>query len=375
MMIGGKRAPLARARILLYSRRHRGTEEAPRQRAALPYRARPLVAIEHDRRTHVRVYKNIQQAREAGEETEARAAASVTIGNFDGVHLGHAALLQRARTLADASQQRAVVLTFWPHPVRVFRPPQGPFEIMTLDQRVEAIEATGLIDEVLVIPFGAETAAMGATEFIDRVLRQALGARDVIVGQGFRFGRGREGTTEMLSKREHLDVHVHEPVRDEGGEIISSSRVRALLGGGQAAEAARLLGKPYELRGEVVKGDARGRELGYPTANIESEGEPLLPDGIYVTTLHDPRRGAFEAITYIGPRPTHYEQGQGARQVETFVLDAPEGGIDLYGVRARIEIHELMRPDQAFESDEALIAQMDRDVAQARTWHAERVLT
>ena len=311
---------------------------------------------------------------QAARRSAARAGgAAVVIGNFDGVHLGHQALLSaacEARALKRVSS--VVALTFWPHPARTFKPDIEPFELMTLEQRGEHLRRYGA-DAILALAFDERLAALTPREFVERVLLGALKAKHVVVGEDFHFGKGRAGdvsTLATLGSELGFTALAHEPVRDaQTGQVISSTRVRQLVRRGDVEGAARLLGHAYELSGEVVQGDARGRELGFPTANILAEQEVFVPDGIYTSTLHSARFGALKACTYIGSRPT-YEHALG-RNVETFVLDeaAPQGGLDLYGERIRLALHRWQREDEAFEGSEALIAQIGRDVEIARRWH------
>lgn len=292
----------------------------------------------------------------------------VTIGNFDGVHRGHQALIATARELAR--DRRVVALSFDPHPVRFFRPELEPFELTTIPQRLELLEEHGA-DSALVVPFGEEIASKSPREFVQEILIETLRAEHVVVGEGFRFGNRRAGTTrvlEELGEELGFGVEVFEPVRDEGG-VISSTRIREHVHAGRVEQIPALLGRPYTIRGVVVHGDARGRELGFPTANVSTPNGVLPPDGIYTTTLEAPAPfGALAAITYIGHRPTYEHNGE--RNIETFVLEwSGEEPLDLYELEVSVAFHEFIRPDQAFESSEALIEQMERDVTQARAFH------
>ena len=312
----------------------------------------------------MQVYRTLERA-----EQEIEGPSVVMIGNFDGVHLGHQALLQTGRALSSA-RAAIIPMTFDPHPVRFFRPDSPAFELTTIEQRAALLDHHGA-DAVMVLPFGKEIASLSPREFVDQILHQTLKAERVIVGEDFRFGHKRAGNTEVLKElcaERNIAVTIHPPV-EVGGQIISSTRVREKVWGGKMRDVPALLTRPYEIAGEVIHGDARGRELGYPTANIESENRVMPPDGIYTTTLTSERFGALPAITYIGKRPTYEEDG--ARNVETFVLDWSEEKppLDLYGQRVQIAFHDFIRPDKAFDTDEALIEQMDRDVASARRWH------
>ncbi len=331
-------------------------------------RPTPFETIEKERdRKMATIYRTLKRAKSAINHPSV-----VTIGNFDGVHRGHQALLEFARTLAQDAAA-VVPLTFDPHPVRYFKPDIPPFELTTIEQRAELLEAHGA-DAVVVVTFDEEIATLTPEEFVDQILIDALKATHVIVGKGFRFGHKRAGTTEVLinlCSTRGVGVTVHEPILDteHDSEVISSTRIRELVKAGEVDEIPALLGRPYTMWGEVVHGDARGRELGYPTANITTENEVLPPDGIYTTTLETPSFGPLEAITYVGRRPT-YEGEEAQRNIETFVLrwerDEP---LDLYEEHVGIRFHDFIRGDRAFDSSEELIEQMDKDVAEARRWH------
>jgi riboflavin kinase / FMN adenylyltransferase len=270
---------------------------------------------------------------------------SVAVGTFDGVHLGH-------RQVIDGADS---VLTFDPHPVSVVAPQHTPKLLTTLERKAELIASLG-VQELIVIPFDAEFAARSAGEFIDDVLVGALGARQVAVGENFRFGHKAQGDSRLLAADRRFDTVVH-PLLEVNGEIVSSSHIRGLILAGEVAEANRLLGAPFELSGEVTRGDARGRELGFPTANIVPEEALACPGhGVYAC-LAD---GGPAAVS-IGVRPT-FGTGRG-ELIEAFILDF-EG--DLYGRMLRLEFLERLRGERRFGSPEALIEQMHRDVALTR---------
>jgi riboflavin kinase / FMN adenylyltransferase len=270
---------------------------------------------------------------------------SVAVGTFDGVHLGH-------RQVIDGADS---VLTFDPHPVSVVAPQHTPKLLTTLERKAELIASLG-VQELIVIPFNAEFATRSAGEFITDVLVGALGARQVAVGENFRFGHKAQGDSRLLAADSRFDTVVH-PLLEVNGEIVSSSHIRGLILAGEVAEANRLLGAPFELSGEVTRGDARGRELGFPTANIVPEEALACPGhGVYAC-LADGRPAAVS----IGVRPT-FGTGRG-ELIEAFVLDF-DG--DLYGSQLRLEFLERLRGERRFESPEALIEQMHRDVALTR---------
>lgn len=294
----------------------------------------------------------------------------VAIGNFDGVHIGHQAIIRRLHELAQIHSAKVVMLTFDPHPAEFFRPEAAPLQLTPGVQKLAVLESYG-VDATVELKFDAAFAAMEPDEFVEKILYQALKARAVVVGADFRFGKKRAGTTDMLGELGGLygfDCEICEPVVFEG-EIVSSTRVRKAVADGDVAGAAKLLGRAYMMHGEIVHGDARGRTLGFPTANLGTENRALPADGIYATRFYvegvsGGGADAYEAVTNVGRRPTF---GGGDRMVETFVLDiADPGAFDIYGRRARVEFLEFLREDLTFDSAEALVEQMDQDVVAAR---------
>lgn len=297
------------------------------------------------------------------------ATSVVTIGNFDGVHRGHQALLNLASELAGA-EHRIIPMTFDPHPIRYFRPDSPAFELTTIEQRAELLRAHGA-HALFVLEFDELAANSSARDFVSTFLVDALGAKHVIVGHGFRFAHKRSGTTDTLRElglEYGFQAHVVEHVLDQGAPV-SSTRVREHLRAGEITLANALLTRPYFIDGVVVHGDARGRQLGYPTANIQSPNQVFIPDGIYTTTLRTERFGALPACTYVGVRPTY--ETDSTRNIETFVLDHDgDEPLDLYEANVTIDFHDFIRSDRAFPDSAALIEQMHIDVAAARAWHA-----
>jgi riboflavin kinase/FMN adenylyltransferase len=269
----------------------------------------------------------------------------VAVGEFDGVHLGHREVIAGADT----------VLTFEPHPARVIAPERAPLLITPLAVKAELVAALG-VSELVVIPFDAAFAAQPPAAFVDEILVGALRATHVSVGENFRFGHDAAGDPARLKADPRFATRVVRLVEVEG-EIISSSHIRALVAAGEVDHAARFLGAPFQLRGEVVHGDQRGRELGYPTANLVPDEQILCPGhGVYVA-----RAGEYCAAVSIGVRPTF---GMGlSRLVEAYLLDADA---DLYGSELRLDFLARLRGERRFDSAEALIDQMAIDVAQAR---------
>jgi riboflavin kinase/FMN adenylyltransferase len=288
-------------------------------------------------------------------------AASVAVGNFDGVHRGHQALVAAAVTHSREGGGPAVVLTFDPHPARVLRPQAAPAALTTLAQKEELVAALG-IDRLVVVPFDARLAALSPEAFAREVLQQALAARHVVVGESFRFGKGRAGDPrrlESLGASLGFAVEVVPPVL-EGGRPISSSRVREALARGDVAEARTLLGREYFVDGEVVRGDGRGRTIGVPTANLAPEQQILPANGVYAALCRPGELGWHTAAVNVGERPTF---GGGRVRLEAHLLDF-DG--DLYGSRLRVAFHERLRGEQRFEGQDALVAQIRKDIDAAR---------
>ncbi len=285
----------------------------------------------------------------------------VTIGNFDGVHAGHRAVLHLACGRVRVQCGTTIVLTFEPHPLRVLAPGVQLKFLSDPEEKLALLEEAG-VDVVVRLPFTREFASQTPEEFMEQILRDGLGTRELYVGQNFRFGKERSGTIQMLTAagpRLGFVVHAISPVLVAGAPV-SSTRIRHLVQAGAMEEAALLLGRPYQLTGAVVRGSRRGGELGFPTANVfPPEGRVLPPDGVYASHL---RRGTqmWGAVTYIGTRPTF---GTGERIIETYLL---EGNHDLYGDEVSVVFHERLREDQAFESADALAGQIAVDVDRTR---------
>ena len=269
----------------------------------------------------------------------------VAVGEFDGVHLGHREVIRGSDT----------VLTFEPHPLRVVRPEAAPRLLTSLDVKAELIGRLG-VDELVVIPFDDGFAHQSPQEFIDQILVERLQATHVSVGENFRFGHRAGGDPAMLQADERFETRVV-PLVEVAGEIVSSSHIRGLLLAGEVEVAARFLGSPFQLRGEVVKGDQRGRMLGFPTANIIPDEALVCPGhGVYAA-----RTPETCAAVSIGVRPT-FGTGR-ALLVEAYLLDWDQ---DLYGQQLRIDFLARLRGERRFDSPEALIAQMHHDVERTR---------
>jgi riboflavin kinase/FMN adenylyltransferase len=269
----------------------------------------------------------------------------VAVGEFDGVHIGHREVIAGADT----------VLTFEPHPLSLLAPERAPRLITSLAVKADLLHALG-VEELVVIRFDESIAEQSPQAFRDEILVGALGATQVSVGENFRFGHDAAGDTAMLAADPRFETRVVRLVEVEG-EIVSSSHIRALIAAGEVDHAARFLGAPFQMRGEVVHGDKRGRELGYPTANLVPDESLVSPGrGVYAA-----RADGAPAAVSIGVRPTF---GMGlSLLVETYVIDAE---LELYGRQLQLEFLARLRGERRFDSAETLIEQMARDVADAR---------
>lgn len=286
---------------------------------------------------------------------------AVTVGNFDGVHRGHQTLVAAASSRARASGGAVVALTFEPHPARVLHPGRAPGALTTLAQKEELLAGLG-VHRLAVLPFDRSVAALSAGEFAREILVRTLGARDVVVGESFRFGRGREGdapTLRGLGEELGFRVVALPPVL-EAGAPVSSSRVRDALGRGDVDAARALLGRAPFVDARVVRGDGRGRTIGVPTANLEPENEVLPARGVYAATCRVGGGDVRPAVVNLGRRPTF---GGGAETVEAHLLDF-EG--DLYGARLRLFFVARLRGEERFPDAGALVARIREDVARAR---------
>ena len=274
-----------------------------------------------------------------------RRPRSIAIGTFDGVHVGHRKVIEGADT----------VLTFEPHPLSVIHPEAAPKLILPFDIKRDVIEGLG-VSELVVIPFNKDFSKITAEEFIDRILVETLGAERVAVGENFRFGAKAKGDPEMLRAHGGFETEVV-PLVEVDGETVSSTRIRAQIAAGDVEGAMRCLGAPFLLEGEVVSGDRRGRTLGFPTANLVPDEAYVYPGhGIYAAFAN-----GMPAAVNVGVRPT-FETGRGVL-IETYVIDEE---LDLYGKTLRVAFIARLRGEKRFESVDELVAQMHRDVEEAK---------
>lgn len=307
----------------------------------------------------VRVWRSI-------EEVPADLGSTVvTIGNFDGVHLGHQHVVRRAREVAaERGLDTVVAVTFHPHPFAVLRPEHAPMTLTSIEDRVALLGEAG-IDDVLVLPFDREIAAWSPEEFIDRVLVGALRAAAVVVGANFRFGNKAAGDVALLTAAgAERGFAVAGVALDGGPQVWSSTYVRACVSSGDVEGAAEALGRPFSVHGVVVEGDKRGRALGFPTANVPATDVAAVPaDGVYAGWLRRLDTGErFPAAISVGTNPTF--DGKRERRVESYVLDRDD--LELYGVEVEVCFCHHLRGMEKFDGIDALVAQMHDDVRRTR---------
>jgi riboflavin kinase/FMN adenylyltransferase len=297
--------------------------------------------------------------------------SAVTIGAYDGVHLGHRSVIGQVRELAAASGLQTVVVTFDRHPASVVRPESAPQLLTDLEQKLQLLAAAG-VDATYVVHFDEVRAKEAAEDFVREVLVGCLTARAVVVGEDFHFGHQRGGNVALLRSMgaehgftvEGLELRGVDGAPAGGDGVVSSTAIRRLLGDGDVAGASTLLGRPHEVRGTVEPGDARGRELGFPTANIALPAEIQLPaDGIYAGWFERPDGSVHATAMSLGHRPTFYDRPQGAPLLECNLLDFAG---DLYGEAVRVRFVERLRGEIRFDGVERLVAQMQADVAATR---------
>ncbi|HTC89883.1 MAG TPA: bifunctional riboflavin kinase/FAD synthetase [Bryobacteraceae bacterium] len=298
---------------------------------------------------------------------------AITIGNFDGVHCGHRQILRRVIAAAREEGWKSAVLTFDPHPARLVAPASAPRLLTTMEVRAGWILHEG-IDEILILPFTPEIAALGPEDFVREILVDKLKARAVLVGANFHFGKramGDAGALEELGDRYSFETEIIEPVVWRK-RVISSSEIRRSIEAGDVSSACRMLGRPYVLSGAVVPGEGRGSKQTVPTLNLDTQAEVLPKDGVYVTRTLDlsgPRPREWPSITNIGLRPTF--DGH-ARTIETYLLSALEGAPPR---RIAVEFLRRVRDERKFENAEALKAQILHDVNRAQAYFRRLDLT
>jgi riboflavin kinase/FMN adenylyltransferase len=299
-----------------------------------------------------------------GIPTRADRPIALTIGNFDGVHLGHRAMLVRLRRAADSIGVPAAVMTFEPQPQEFFAPDQAPARLTSLREKLELLAGTG-IDRALVCRFDYRLAQMPAEAFVERILHRGLGVRWLLVGDDFRFGARRSGSLDLLRRlapRFGFEVEAMASVT-RGEQRVSSTAVRALLEAGDLGRVEHLLGRGYAICGRVVRGDGLGAKLGYPTANVQLKRLRAPLSGIFVVEVEGLGPQALPGVASLGVRPTVKERGEPVLEVHLFDFDRC-----IYGRRIAVRFLKKLRDEEKYADIEALTAQIARDVAAARTY-------
>jgi riboflavin kinase/FMN adenylyltransferase len=293
----------------------------------------------------------------------------LSIGNFDGVHIGHQAVLRHVASRARELGSVACAMTLDPHPVKLLRPREAPHLVTTLEQRLQLIERTG-IEATLVVPFTHRLARMSAESFVRDVLVGRLSVSEVYIGANFRFGADRQGDVDLLVRmgRDLGFEAAAAPTVEAAGAVVSSSRVRRLIADGQVGPVRELLDRYLYVDGRVLEGKRLGRKLGFPTINLEWDNEAIPARGVYVTAVHIPSfHRTFPSVTNIGVRPTVYEDS--VATMESHLLDF---SADVYQERVRLYFLSRLREEQAFSSTTQLMTQIGVDVESTRAWFAER---
>jgi riboflavin kinase / FMN adenylyltransferase len=288
--------------------------------------------------------------------------ASVALGNFDGVHRGHQQVIAQAAKAALAQRTPLGVITFDPHPRRLFRPTEPAFKLMTHAQQARALGGLG-VDLLYLLPFDFEMASFGDREFVEKVLVEGLGVKHVAVGFDISFGRGRTGSPELMKaygQEYGFTVSVAAPVASSEGEKFSSTSVRDALRDGHPEQAAHILGRPFAIEGVVRRGQQLGRQLGFPTANVEVEDYVVPKLGVYATRTRLPDGREVPGVANLGNNPT---TGHVETRLETWLFDFDE---DLYGQIIETQLVAFLRPELKFDSLELMIEQIRRDEQAAR---------
>jgi len=299
--------------------------------------------------------------------TDLPRSAVATIGNFDGVHLGHQAILAAVVARARERGEAAVAITFDPHPLKVLHPELAPKMIQTLAQREEMIEQIG-IDVLLVIPFTRDFSLTEPEAFVRDFLLRRLAVREILLGAHFAFGRGKKGNLELLKSLGPSAGFSAEGIPEvfHDGSPISSTRIRDAIQAGRIGEANAMLGRAHAMDGVIARGDRMGRKIGYPTINLRPENELSPADGVYFSRVFFKSFGReFDCVTNIGRRPTVYENYE--TTIESFVLDFSS---DVYGERIRLFFHDRVRDEMTFPSMMALTEQIGRDIEATRAYFA-----
>jgi riboflavin kinase / FMN adenylyltransferase len=309
----------------------------------------------------------MQVFRDALASTDLPRGAVATIGNFDGVHLGHQKILSSVVRRASEERRPAIAITFDPHPLKVLHPEQAPRMIQTLAQKEESLESLG-IDALLVIPFTRDFSLTEPEAFVQDFLVRRIGTSEILLGAHFAFGRGKRGNLDLLKRMGPTAGFSAEGVSEVFWKDlpISSTRIREAIGRGDIADANAMLGRPHALDGIIARGDRMGRRIGFPTINLKPENELYPADGVYFSRVYFKSFGKeFDCVTNIGRRPTVYEDYE--TTIESFILDFSS---DVYGEKVRLFFHERVREERTFSSMLELTAQIGRDIEATREYFA-----
>lgn len=291
----------------------------------------------------------------------------LTIGAYDGLHMGHRTVISNVRKRAEEEGALSVVVTFDRHPASVVRPESAPKLLANLEQKLELLELTG-VDATVLVTFTDDQRNETPVDFVRRVLVDSLRTRVVIVGADFHFGHMRQGNITLLHEMGERHDFVTEPVTlvqrgDDVDEPVSSTAIRRALAGGEIETATRMLGRPYEIRGEVQPGDQRGRTIGFPTANVRVPPQMCIPaDGVYAARYRRPDGTVYDCAVNLGRRPTFYDNAEHPL-LEAYLLDFSG---DLYGEMASVQFIDFLRSERRFDGIESLRAQLDLDIEHAR---------
>lgn len=291
-----------------------------------------------------------------------------TIGNFDGLHLGHREILKKVIAEAKEKKGTAVVITFRPHPQMALTPVEDPRLLNTYEEKIDLLEAAG-VDLVIEEPFSREFSNTSPDEFVNKYLLRDLGAKALYLGYDFAFGKGRTGTVDTLkplAQARGIELHVVEPFFVDS-EPVSSSRIRNALDGGNNEEAAHCLSRPFFVRGTVVRGAGRGRQIGFPTANVSMEFRKMPKQGVHVTQAVW-RGKVYPSITNVGKNPTFVEEMDNLN-IETHFLDFDN---DMYGDSIEVQFLHYLRPEQKFSGADELVKQIKLDCGKAREFHRRK---
>ncbi len=309
----------------------------------------------------------MQVLREIAQCQDLDAGHAITIGTYDGIHIGHQAVIRATARAAERRQLRLAVVTFDPHPAMILRPETAPLLLTDTEQKLDLLEQLG-VETVLVIPFDEAMAQQTAEEFVQLIVVDCMAAEAVVVGHDFHFGKGRKGNVDLLIElgaRHGFEVEGLQllPRPDGKTESVSSTAIRRALAGGDVGTAARLLGRNHEVRGTVVEGDRRGRTIGFPTANIAVARDRALPaDAVYAGWYIRPDDSVWPCAINVGKRPTFYQAAEHSL-LEAHLLGFDD---DLYGQPARVRFVELLRSEQRFDGIDALKAQLATDITRAQ---------